>query len=245
MRGIADVLNPHRRPRISRRSCRVHLAPIVLHILLFICVSTSLAQESNQEVYRQTRAWLEFNHHVGGIIVLVLAALTGLEVLESNASKLIRLGWPICLIVIGCYNLILSDRLTWPITASEVIESLSNPEIFQHKILAVMVLMLGLIELLRRLQLATRTAWLYLFYGLALFTGGILMAHDLGAPHAHFDGLTTSHILMGLLALFALVLKVLVDHRLILGKVAYLYPLTLAGLGIQLLLFTEPSTMAK
>ena len=72
------------------------------------------------------------------------------------------------------------------------------------------------------------------------------MGHDLAdTPHAHFQELTTSHILMGLMALLALVLKGLVDHRLILGRSAFLYPLTLAALGIQLLFFTESTTMAK
>lgn len=234
------------KPRMLGPSHRVSLASTLLPILFLACVSTSLAQESNHEVYRQTRAWLEFNHHVGGVIVLVLAAMTGLEVLANSASKALTLGWPICLIIIGFYNVILSDRLTWPIRASELVVSLSDPEIFQHKLLAVMVLMLGFIELLRRLQVATRIAWLYLFYGLALLTGGILIGHDLAdAPHAHFQELTTSHILMGLMALLALVLKGLVDHRLILGRFAFLYPLTVAVLGIQLLFFTEPTIMAK
>jgi len=51
--------------------------------------------------------------------------------------------------------------------------------------------------------------------------------------------------LMGLSALLALVLKVLVDHRIILGRLAHLYPLVLAGLGAQLLLFTESSAMVR
>jgi hypothetical protein len=48
---------------------------------------------------------------------------------------------------------------------------------------------------------------------------------------------------MGLLALLALVLKILVDHRIIVGRLAYLYPVLLAGLGMQLLFFTESSIM--
>lgn len=220
---------------------RVYVVAIPLHILLF--ATSSLAQETNQEVYRQTRAWLEFNHHVGGIVVLILAALTGMEMLQTSVAKVIRLGWPMCLIAVGFYNVVLSDRLPWPIRASELIDSLSRAEILQHKILAVVVLTLGLIELLRRLNLATGKGWLYLFYGLALLTAGVLIGHDLvDASHAHFQRLTNSHILMGLMALLALVLKVLTDHRLSPGRLAYLYPLTLAALGIQLLLFTESST---
>lgn len=222
----------------------IYSSSVLLPILLFVCVSASLGQENQQESHRQARAWLEFNHHVGGVIVLLLSALTWLEVLENSAAKAIRLAWPICLIVIGFYNVILSDRFAWPVKPSSLVENLSDPEVLQHKILAVMVLALGLIELLRRLSMVTSAMWLYLFYGLTLLTGGILLGHDFAdTSHAQFHGLTISHVLMGLLALLALVLKVLVDHRLILGKWACLYPLTLAGLGIQLLLFTESSSM--
>jgi hypothetical protein len=176
--------------------------------------------------------------------VLVLAGLTWLELLGNKPVMAVRLGWPSCLILIGLYNVILSDRFAWPIGPSGLVESLSNPEVLQHKILAVMVLTLGFIDLLRRLQLVTHRAWLYLFYCLAMVTGGILLEHDFGvAPHAHPDGLTASHVLMGLLALLALVLKILVDHRIIVGRLAYLYPVSLAGLGMQLLFFTESSIM--
>jgi hypothetical protein len=111
----------------------------------------------------------------------------------------------------------------------------------QHKILALLVLTLGLIDLLRRLQRATHPAWLYLFYGLGALTSGILAVHDPTLPSpTHLPGLVSSHMLMGGLASLTLVFKVLVDHRLIGGKVAYLYPLILAVLGVQWILFSEP-----
>jgi cytochrome bd-type quinol oxidase subunit 2 len=107
----------------------VYFSAVLLPILLFVCVSTSLGQENQQESHRQARAWLEFNHHVGGVIVLVLAALTWLEVLENSAAKAIRLAWPICLIVIGFYNVILSDRFAGPVKPSTLVENLSDPEV--------------------------------------------------------------------------------------------------------------------
>jgi len=132
-----------------------------------------------------------------------------------------------------------SDKFAWPIGPLGLPESLSSPEILQHKILAVVVLTLGLIELLRRLELVTQRGWLYLFYGLALLSGFILLGHDSATPHGHSNGVTVNHMVMGLLALFALALKVLVDHHLLLGKFVYLYPFLLAALGMELLLFTE------
>lgn len=126
-------------------------------ICLFVSLSTgmTLGQEVQQETHHEARAWLEFNHHVGGIAVLVLASLTWLEVLGIGPAMAIKLGWPSCLILIGLYNLVLSDRFAWPIGPSGVVASLSNPKVLQHKVLAVMVLTLGVIDLLRRLGRAT------------------------------------------------------------------------------------------
>lgn len=222
----------------------IYLASALICLLVSLSTGMALGQEVQQETHHEARAWLEFNHHVGGIAVLVLASLTWLEVLGIGPAMAIRLGWPSCLILIGLYNLVLSDRFAWPIGPSGVVASLSNPEVLQHKVLAVMVLTLGLIDLLYRLERATHRAWLYLFYAVALLTGGILLMHDFGtAHHAHLYELTASHVLMGLLALLALVLKVLVDHRIIIGRLAYLYPLLLLGLGMQLLLFKESARL--
>jgi hypothetical protein len=72
------------------------------------------------------------------------------------------------------------------------------------------------------------------------------MVHDLGAAsHTHSHGLTLTHVLMGLLALLVLALKVLVDPGILIGKSTHLYPLSLVGLDVQLLLFTESSGMVR
>lgn len=218
-----------------------HLVSVLFPVLLFLCGATTIGQENLQEAPREARVWLEFNHHVGGLAVLALAGLTWLELLGIGPARMVKFAWPSCLILIGLYNIVLSDRFSWPLGSSGLVESLSNPQILQHKLLAILVLTLGLIELLRRLERAPNRAWLYLFYGVAALTGVILLIHDVGTtPHAHPRELTGSHVLMGLLAFLALVLKVLIDHRMSIGRLAFLYPLSLIGLGMQLLMFQEP-----
>jgi hypothetical protein len=229
------------------KSCHwFYLASVLFPVLVFLCAGKAIGQEIEQEAHREARAWLEFNHHVGGMVVLLLAGLTWLEALGIGPAKAVRLAWPSCLILIGLYNVILSDRFAWPIGPSGLVESLSNPEVLQHKVLAVMVLTLGLIELLRRLERVTHKAWLYVFYAVAVLTGGILVMHDSGtAPHMHPHDLTVSHVVMGLLALLALLLKVFVERGILIGRSTYWYPLSLAVLGVQLLLFTESSCMVR
>jgi len=245
---MATLEKKSKREHRSRRKYLdwFYLASALICLLVSLPTGMALGQDVQQEAHHEARAWLEFNHHLGGMVVLVLAGLTWLEMLEIRPTAVIRLCWPSCLILIGLYNVIFSDRFAWPIGPSGLVKSLSNPEVLQHKVLAVSVATLGLIELLRRLELMTQIAWLYLFYGLAMLPGVILLVHDFSAPpHAHSHSLAVSHVLMGLLALLALVLKVLVDHRIIIGRLVHLYPLILAGLGVQLLLFTESSAIVQ
>lgn len=221
--------------RLARTALLISLA------LLVVQAGSTLGHSAHQDVSLETRTWLDFNHHLGGFMVLILAGLTWLEVLEVKPAGVIKLGWPACLLLIGGYNLIASDRFAWPIGPSGLVESLSIPVVLQHKMLAVAVLALGVIELLRRLRLIARPSWLSLFYGIAFLTGGLLLLH----AHAHGSGTATSHVLMGVLALLALACKVLVDHGLIVGRVTYLYPVLLLGLSVQLLLFTEPAGVGQ
>ena len=239
--------NSKREHRSRRRYLNwLSLASALICLLVSLPTGMALGQEVEPESHHETTAWLEFNHHLGGMVVLVLAGLAWLEMLEVRPTAVIRLCWPSCLILIGLYNVILSDKFAWPIGPSGLVDSLSKPEVLQHKVLAVSVVTLGLIELLRRLELMTHIAWLYLFYGLAILPGAILLVHDISAaPHAHAHSLTVSHVLMGLLALLALMLKIFVDHRIIGERLAHLYPLVLAALGVQLLLFTESSAIVR
>mgnify|MGYP001428729728 CR=1 FL=1 len=223
-----------------------HRATALIVVTLSLVPGSVLGLETRHGLDRDARAWLEFNHHVGGIIVLILAGLTWLELLEVGSAKMIKLSCPACLILIGGYNLIWSDKLAWPIGPSGLMESLSHPDVLQHKILAFLVLTLGLIDLLRRLRQATHPVWLYLFYGMSVLTAGTLVVHDSSlSSNIHSTGVATSHMVMGSLAMLALACKVLVEHRLIAGRVAYLYPLLLTALGVQLLLFTESSEMER
>lgn len=83
---------------------------------------------AHHQLYHEAKTWLEFNHRVGGIIVVTLAGLTWLELREVRPSLLIRLSWPSCLMLLGGYNLLWSDKPAWPIGPSGLVDSLSNSE---------------------------------------------------------------------------------------------------------------------
>jgi len=79
-----------------------------------------------------------------------------------------------------------------------------------------------------------------LFAAIALLAGGLLFLHDsITGGHHLSHRLLVNHAMMGLLAVLTLMLKVLADQRILVGRFAYLYPLGLMGLGSQLLLYPE------
>ena len=177
---------------------------------------------------------------MGGLVVLFLAGLTWIEVLRLRLAERVRLIWPSCLILLGLYNLFFSDLVQWPLTFDRFTRLLSNPQVLQHKVLAVLVLGLGLVELSRRLGHLTHAVWNVLFAAIALLAGGLLFLHDsITGGHHLSHRLLVNHAMMGLLAVLTLMLKVLADQRILVGRFAYLYPLGLMGLGSQLLLYPE------
>jgi len=63
----------------------------------------------------EQQAFLVFNHHLGGVFVLFMGVISLLEVLCGE--RLIRAGflWPVSLLILGGYMILLSDPAVWPI----------------------------------------------------------------------------------------------------------------------------------
>ncbi len=188
----------------------------------------------------EQQAFLVFNHHLGGVFVLFMGVISLLEVLRGE--RLIRAGflWPVLLLILGGYMILLSDPAAWPIGPLGFEESLADPMVLQHKTFAAIMVALGVIDLLRRLEWLTAPAWQFTFYAVALVPGVMLLAHrtTLSGQH-HAQSVLFSHPVMGTLALMTLTLKVLVDAKVIVGYKAIAYPVLILMLGLQLFLYKE------
>jgi hypothetical protein len=188
----------------------------------------------------EQQAFLVFNHHVGGAFVLFMGVVSLLETL--NPARYRRLGyfWPVSLLILGSYMILLSDPAAWPIGPMGLKESLADPTVFQHKTFAVIMVALGGIDLLRRFSRLTTVAWQLTFYAIALIPGIALLVHSAAhtGPH-HSQPFLFSHPLMGILALATLAAKVLVDAKVITGHKTVVYPLFILMLGLQLFLYEE------
>jgi len=188
----------------------------------------------------EQQAFLVFNHHVGGAFVLFMGVISLLETL--NPAKYRRFGyfWPISLLILGGYMILLSDPAAWPIGPMSLKESLADPTVLQHKTFAIIMVALGVIDLLRRLGRLTTAAWQLAFYAIALIPGIALLVHSAAftGPH-HSQTFLFSHPLMEILALATLTAKVLVDAKVITGHKTVVYPLLILMLGLQLFLYEE------
>jgi len=133
------------------------------------------------------------NHHIAGFGIIFLALLTYLE--ERNLAKLkyLKYFWPALLYVIGFAVLIWSDPGTWPDGDTPL---MTQPEAIQHKIFALIALVIATVELFRRMGTLKHIAWRGVLSGAILTAGVFLLFHH--GRHVHVVHL--QHRAMGITA---------------------------------------------
>jgi putative copper resistance protein D len=128
----------------------------------------------------------EFNHHLAGFLVLLAGLLILPEGITWQRWAVARHVWPICFLVSGIFLLIFSDTELWPFASQSWYFGLTHHmEVLQHKIFAVLLLAIGVIELLRaRGNLKAR--WSGWVFPLVASAGSLmLLFHD---HHAGMNG---------------------------------------------------------
>jgi copper resistance protein D len=92
----------------------------------------------------------EFNHHLAGFLVLAAGILILADGSIRQRWAVARHVWPICFLASGIFLLIFSDTELWPFGSQSWYFGLTHhAEVLQHKVFAVLLLGLGLIELQR------------------------------------------------------------------------------------------------
>lgn len=149
-------------------------------------------------------AYSERNHHIAGLMVLLM----GLAEL-SHALRLSSLGWarlllPSALLCAGLFVMIWSDHEAWPVGSLSFTETFfgHDPEIIQHKIYGILALAVGSVELCRRLGRMGHRAWTSPVPLMAIVGGLMLFGHSHGVhPSAH--KIAMHHAIMGTMAVTA------------------------------------------
>jgi len=189
----------------------------------------------------------EFNHHLAGLFVFVAGVFS---LFQDNLTKrwaVLKYGWPMSFLLLGLFLLVWSDTELWPFGHKEWLRTLqTNPEVLQHKIFALLLLGLGLIEW-QRARGVLRAAWSGWVYPAVVVGGSILVLfhhHEAGMQGPdHMEVMSriqwqhVSYAITGLSLGFVKALaETEVKSRRVLTKV---WPLLMMVLGILLMGYRE------
>jgi putative copper resistance protein D len=190
-------------------------------------------------------AYSEFNHHLSGMLILIIGFSELRQALAIPFWAWTRFLLPGALLAAGVFLLVWSDHDAWPIGSLSFMQTFfgGNSEVFQHKSYGLLSLTVGTIELLRRLGQMDHAAWATPLPVFAVIGGLLLFGHSHGVhPSAH--KIAMDHALMGTMAVTAGSSKLLSDwFRSQSHARASKWELLWAGLivliGIQLLMYSE------
>lgn len=238
--------------------------PIVLLIVLAVPVPAQHGDASHETVHDhggvfaqvsgshwegsvEGIAYSEFNHHLAGILVLLIGLTELWAALGIGLLAWSRFILPLAMFGMGVYLLIWSDHDAWPIGSLSFTQTLfgGDWEMLQHKVYALLSLSIGAIEGLKWVDHRLRHAlWAVPFPVFAIVGGLMLFLHDHGIhPSAHKIAL--GHAIMGTMAVAAGFCKLVSARTMTVTPSARpsRWDLAWAGcivlIGLQLLFYSE------
>jgi putative copper resistance protein D len=190
-------------------------------------------------------AYSEFNHHLNGILVLLIGLSEVRQALALPFWAWTRFLLPGALLTVGSFLLVWSDHDAWPIGSLSFMQTFfgSDSEIFQHKSYGLLSVTVGVIELLRRFGQLGHAGWATPLPAFAIIGGLMLFGHTHGV-HPSADKIAIDHAIMGTMAVTAGSFKLLSDwfrspSHARLSKWELLWAGLLTLIGIQLLIYSE------
>jgi len=145
------------------------------------------------------RAWSEFNHHVSGILVLIMGLLALLH--ATGRARWAR-HWPLVFLGLAAFMIVRNDPGSWPLGPEGFWEGWLVATVAQHRFFVLLVIVFGIFEwMVRSGRLASRRAAL-IFPLLCVIGGGMLLSHSHAAQNLKDEFLLeVTHAPLGLLAL--------------------------------------------
>ena len=121
----------------------------------------------------------EFNHHFAGLLILLAGIFLLAEGTIRERWPLVRYAWPLCFLLSGLFVLVWSDTELWPFGPQSWYFGLTHhPEVLQHKVFAILLLALGVIEL-ERTRGALKSVWSgWVFPALGVIGSSMLFFHQ-------------------------------------------------------------------
>jgi putative copper resistance protein D len=189
----------------------------------------------------------EFNHHLAGLLIILAGIFILTQEVLAAQWPLARYAWPLCFLLIGLFVLIFSDTEIWPWGDQSVFYALThNQEDLQHKVFAIILLVLGFVEAQRvrgRLK-AAWSAWVFPVLSLAGVVLLLFHSHEAGMqgpnPMALMEHIQLQHRWYASVGLGIVITKGLSEAptrwRRLLSNA---WPILLILLGASLTLYSE------
>jgi putative copper resistance protein D len=185
------------------------------------------------------RGWSEYNHHTAGLFVLSMGLL-------AIASRT-RWGgwarhWPLIFLGLAAFLLVRNDPGAWPLGPLGFWESMKYPEVLQHRLAVLLVVIFAIFEWgVRTGRIRSRRAAL-VFPLLCVAGGALLLTHS----HASFNLkseflVEITHTPLGVLALLVgwarwLEVRLQFPENRLPGR---LWPVAFAMIGVLLIFYRE------
>jgi len=148
------------------------------------------ANEPTPALFLKWKRESEGNHHFIGLLVALGGVFLLAQDVWTKRLPAVRYAWPVCFLLSGSFVLVYSDTELWPFGPKPWIQgTITNPEVIQHKIFAVLLLGLGLVamESARGRLKAVWAAWVFPVLAVA---GSLLLLF-----HSHNAGMRgTNHM---------------------------------------------------
>lgn len=220
--------------------------PVRLESPDFASLSAAAPQTAQLESSAQIRtaadiAWSEYNHNWAGLFVIAMGVLALLERVAPRLAPIAR-HWPLMFLVLAAFLFLRADETVWPLGQRGLIESLRDPEVAQHRLLTLLIVVFGLFEWRVRLG-RSRAAWAaYVFPLSTAVAAAFLLTHSHGLSNLKEEALIeithTPLALVGIAAAWSRWLELRLDDGA--GKIArFVWPVAFILAGLMLLFYRE------
>jgi len=143
----------------------------------------------------------EANHHWMGVLVLLMGLLA---LLARTGKAPWAEYWPLLLIGIAVFIILLADTECWPVGWKSVGACFADPEVFQHRMAALVCIGFAIFELRVRRRKRENDNMALVFPLMCAAGGAVLLTHQHAITNVKENLLVElSHVPMGVLAVFA------------------------------------------
>jgi len=145
------------------------------------------------------RAWSEFNHHISGMLVLLMGLLA---ILYATGRARWARHWPLVFLGLALFMFVRNDPGSWPLGPEGFWEGMLIATVLQHRIFVLLVVAFGVFEwMVRSGRMRSRRAAL-VFPLLCAVGGALLLTHSHASQNLKDEFLLeVTHAPLGVLAM--------------------------------------------